>query len=215
MIDTTTFKVPDKLYRNQVIQKTQFVLHFTAGWDAAGCYAAFLRRGGCTAFIVDRNGRIYQTFDPRYWDTHIYRHSKGEDARLYPLEKSSIGIEIVNVGPFTLGKKEDDKNILYTYTNKAYCHLSETERYVQAEYRGKFYWQSFTSEQYASVRMLLDDLGRQFNIDPYAPAPFPRLNLWNLSDLMTFRGVTTHGNYRSDKFDIGPAWDWSKIGMKA
>ncbi len=217
MIDTLKFTAAPGTFRDQIFEKKQIVLHFTAGWNAAGCAASFRKSGAGTAFIVDRDGKIYQWFDPRYWDSHLYRHEKGEDERLYKIEKQTIGIEVVNVAYFTLGKKAEDKNVLYTYTNKKYCTLDETDKYVQAEYRGRHYWQTFTEAQYASLRFLLGYLREQFMIDFQAPAPkgFPRLNRWDLDTLMSYRGLTTHANYRADKYDIGPAFDWTKIGVHA
>lgn len=217
MIDTLKFTAAPGTFRDKIFEKKQICLHFTAGSTAAGCAASFRKSGAGTAYIIDRDGKIYQWFDPRYWDSHIYRHKDGEDKRLYELEKATIGIEVVNIAYLVLGKGEKDKDVLYTYTKKPFCKLSDTDKYVQTTYRGQHYWQTFTEGQYAALRYLLPLLRDQFMIDFQAPAPkgYPRLNAWDLDTLMGYRGLTTHANYRSDKYDIGPAFDWTRIGVYA
>jgi N-acetyl-anhydromuramyl-L-alanine amidase AmpD len=212
MIDTLTLVAPETLYRKEVIQKTKICLHFTAGYTAKGAFSSFLRTGASTPFIVERNGTIYQLYDPSYWDCHIFRHQAGEDRRLYQLEKTTIGIEVVNIGPLHLGKTEGDKDQLYSYTDKKYCTLNQDDKYVQSEFRGKFFWQTFTEAQYNSLRWLVNNLCERFSINPFAPIPHSnRIDFWSIEDLVNYNGVTTHSNFRRDKYDIGPAFDFSQV----
>lgn len=213
----TTLQLPKGAYREVVFPKRHVVLHFTAGYNAGGALATWKRtpsRDG-TAFIIDRDGSVYQVFDPRFWAVHIYRHQAGEDAALYELEKQSIGIEIVNLGPLTAGTGSKNKNVLYTYTGKKYCTLEETDRYIARDWKGKAYWQSYTMAQYDSLRVLLAELERDFQIPAKAHPLGERLAVWDTKALLGYRGVTTHCNYRRDKFDVGPAFDWQKAGLVA
>lgn len=215
MIDTETLVLPESEYHKQETVKRQIVLHFTAGYTAKGAYNTFASKKGKvgTAFIVDRGGETYQLFDPNYWATHLYRHQRGEDSRLYQIERQTIGIEITNIGPLDLGKTEEDKRVLYSWTKKPYCTLDDIEMYTQQEYRGKHYWMNFTPEQYKALQELVFQLSEVFNIpvthDPLGGA----LDYWPLEKMHVYYGLTTHANYRRDKYDIGPAFDWKRLGI--
>lgn len=211
----TSFQLPKGQYREEVHPKRHIVLHYTAGFSVNGALATWKKtpfRDG-TAFIIGRDGVIYQVFDPRYWAVHIYRHFKGEDKRLYDFERQSIGIEIVNVAWL-----DEKGGVLHTYTKKPFCKIDETDRYVatpdgKGKWAAKKYWQSYTNEQYAAVEMLIRELSRDFQIPLNVPPPAGRIDPWTLEQLAGYTGVTTHCNYRKDKFDVGPAWDWERIGF--
>jgi N-acetyl-anhydromuramyl-L-alanine amidase AmpD len=215
IIDARTHTLPEGQYRREVHPKRHIVLHFTAGFSAGGALSTWKNtswRDG-TAFVLERDGTIYQAFDPRYWAVHIYRHKSGEPKEFYDFERQSIGIEIVNVGPLHVGKSEGTKDALFTYTNKRHCDLAETDRYVRSSWKGRHYWQSFTYPQYESLRVLLRELERDFQI-PVAAQPLGgRLDVWDTAALAGYRGVTTHCNYRKDKYDVGPAFEWEKAGL--
>ncbi|MBE0645670.1 MAG: N-acetylmuramoyl-L-alanine amidase [Bacteroidetes bacterium] len=211
----TNLQLPKGAYREAVFEKRHIVLHYTAGYNAAGALATWKKtpsRDG-TAFIVDRDGQVYQVFDPRFWAVHIYRHQADENPAFYTLEKQSIGIEIVNLGPLTLGTGDKNKSVLYTYTGKKYCTLADTALYVQDTWKGKHYWQAYTNAQYEAVRTLCKELERDFQIPMNAAPLGDRLNVWDVKALTGYRGVTTHCNYRKDKFDVGPAFQWAKAGL--
>jgi N-acetyl-anhydromuramyl-L-alanine amidase AmpD len=212
-IDTITYRAEKDGYHSDLHLKKKICLHFTAGFNARGAFSAFQQHKNGTAFIVDRDGKAYQYFDPKYWACHLYRHEHGEDKMLYDLEKDSIGIEIVNVAWLAPSKKVKD-NKLYTYTGKVFCDLDETDKYVKADYRGHFYWQSFTEQQYMAVREIVYAISQQANINIFNTPPGGRLSLWKLNDMWGYEGITTHANYRPDKFDIGPAWDWTKLNLR-
>lgn len=215
MIDTETLALPKGEYYNETTTKRQICLHFTAGHTAKGAYNTFLTGKGRvgTAFAVDRDGSVYQLFDPNCWALHLYRHKKGEDPKLYSIERMTIGIEIVNIGPLVLGKGEEDKNILYAWTKKPYCTLDDVEMYHQQTYRNMHYWAAFTPAQYVAVRDLVFDLSSSFNIPIMGDTPGPALEYWSLDKMYAFYGLTNHGNYRRDKYDIGPGFDWKRIGV--
>lgn len=211
----TTLQLPKGAYRDSVFEKRHIVLHHTAGYNAAGALATWKRsqsRDG-TAFIVDRDGSIYQTFDPRYWAVHIYRHDSGENPDFYTLEKVSIGIEIVNLGPLSRGTGSKNKDGLYTYTGKKYCTLSDTQLYVAEEWKGHKYWHAYTNAQYDAVRLLLRELERDFQIPMLAAPLGDRLAVWDTKALLGYRGITSHCNYRKDKTDLSPAWEWKRAGL--
>lgn len=216
--DDKTFKLPDTQYYKEKHQKKKIVLHFTAGHNAQGAYNHFLstktREG--TSYVIGPDGQIYELFDPSYWALHLFQHKpKDPYAEMkYKLEKQTIGIEIVNPGPLSLGLKEHDKNTLYTYYKKEWCDLLEPQKFVQQEYRGHYFWATFTGSQYSSLVFLIPHLCDLYGIDMYTSGlTADRNEYWGLSSLLHYRGITTHANYRRDKLDIGPAFNWSKIGI--
>jgi len=213
MINTVKHRAAEEAYRKQAQLKTQIVLHYTAGYNANGCAASFRKSGAGTAYILDVDGTIYEWFSPEFWDSHLFRHKAGESPLLYALEKCTIGIEIANLGPLHLGKGVSDKNVLYTYTNKKYCTLDDKEKYVQSEYKKQYFWASYTEGQYAALRTLLPMLSERFGINLLADPLGPRLDFWPLEKMIHYNGVTTHVNYRRDKYDVGPAFDWSRVGL--
>lgn len=216
--DGQTHALDESEYYKQSFPKKQIVLHFTAGYSVPGAVSSFKRNKSrtATAFAIERNGTVFQLFDPRYWALHLYRHKAGdpEGKEKYDLERGTIGIEIVNIGPLDLGKTDKDKNTLYTYTKKPYCSLDETSRYHQGTYRGKHFWQTYTHEQYESLSELLSMLYENFGIEPKSDPLAGALDYWPIEKMLEYNGVTTHGNYRRDKYDVGPAFEWARIGLQ-
>jgi N-acetyl-anhydromuramyl-L-alanine amidase AmpD len=202
-IDKTTYQLPATQYYQEEHHKNLIVLHFTSGSTASGAYQDWVTtpvRVG-TSFLVDRSGVVYETFDPRYWAYHLGIASKAGSSH----DQRSIGIEIVNFGPLKLVG-----NTLYSWPNNyrnRFCDLSETNRYVRKAYRGFEYYAAFTEEQKQVVPELVKHISTTFNI----PRTLPPADKREVSDLgfsTKWNGIATHQMFRSDKFDIGPAWDW-------
>lgn len=212
VINTSKFRAPAEKWKKQRHEKKHICLHYTAGYTATRAYTAMDQKGGFTAFIVDTNGEIYQLFDPAGWDTHIYRHKPGENPAFYQHEKESIGIEIVNLGWVYPSKNKP--NQLLTYTDKPYCTLDEREKYVvTTPYKKHSYWTVFSQRQYDSVEWLVGVLSKEFMIPLHTAMPGDRIEKWDTDVLTGWRGITTHVNYRSDKYDIGAGFNWETIGL--
>ncbi len=220
-IDSATFQLPPREYFHEVHPKQMIVLHFTAGSSASSAFSTFKnnRSRVGTPFILDRDGRIYEIFPPRYWAIHLFRHRRGEFPIFYRLEKRTIPIEIVNVGPLKPDTRDRDRLNWWppshaitgreTYGTR-WATKDAKEKYEKKSFRGIDYFASFTDAQYTSLGKLIDYLCLHFNI-PKEPPP-DKLET-NLEDMINFRGIASHLNFRSDKYDIGPAFDWSKIGL--
>lgn len=190
----------DNWYFKEKTDKTKIVLHFTMG-NLPGDIGELTHHYVSVAYVVARDGQVYELFDPDYWSYHLGPSATGGNG----IEsKASIGIEVSNYGPLYL-----ENGTLFTAYKSAYCSLQDTQAYVaipRPGYRGYFYFASFTSEQYEALRVLMSGLIRRYSIqkkwaaDPgvfFKSAPGP--------------GIWTHQNYRRDKVDIGPAFDWSEI----
>lgn len=198
-IDRTALRLPPDQYVPQTTDKRGIVLHFTAGTTASGAFASWAASPErvATAYILDRDGQIYETFPPEQWAWHL-------GCALH--EPSTIGIEIVNVGP--LKRRGDD---LYwwpeNYTRYVYCTMADTTRYVRADYRGFSYYAAFLPKQMDALPALLYELEGRFLI-PHTLVGHDRFDLPAMKD---FRGIAAHQNYRADKMDVGPAFQWDLI----
>lgn len=205
-IDRVSMRLGPGQYMQQETAKRQIVLHFTAGSTARGAFDSWVRdsRTVATAFIVDLNGTIYETFDPRYWAFAL--GVKGGLAR--PSEQAAIQIEIVGWGPL-----KRVGGALYSWPKNwgnRYCGVEETSKYVRKPFRGIDYFSDYPSVQFEAVAALCRYLCQRFEIPADIP-PADFRGVCNVSRANLFRGVVAHENYRQDKWDVGPAWDWARF----
>ncbi len=201
----------NKFFVPTIIPKTKIVLHHTAG----NLYGDMLTLTKDTlvsvAYIIGRNGTILQLFDPRFWSYHLGKGALGGNIQQ---SQMSIGIEISNYGWLI-----ERDGILYTYLkdknglyNSSYCKVTDTHLYMKTEtpYRGQSYFATYTEEQYGALKRLLVYLTTVFKI-PYEFLPVNE-RLEFTKNVISFKGIVTHVNYRSNgKWDVSPAFDWSKI----
>ena len=182
--------------------KDLIVLHFTAGHSGenAAQWFASQRNRVSTPFVVEHTGTIFQLYDPKYWSFHL--GIKGTHAH----DRRSIGIEIANIGPLKL-----KKNVLHSWPrdySQIYCDLNQTDRYVKASYRGFDYYAVYTAAQMQAVAKLTQWLCEEFKIPYVIPTDTMRTK-FDLTYFSTYQGIASHQNFRSDKFDVGPAFDWN------
>lgn len=201
MIDRTTLKISDKCYFQEEHDKDLIVLHFTAGGRAASSAQWWSKSANrvSTPYLVDTDGVIYETYDPKYWSYHL--GIKGADGN-HLNDKRSIPIEICNYGPLKL-----DGSILNSWPNdfkSKYCHISQTDTYIKADYRGFQYYAAFTELQKVAIGHLVDYLCGKFNIKKVV-ADEKKRNECDVPFYSQWKGIATHANFRPDKFDI--SWD--------
>ena len=195
-------------YYERDYDKTMITLHFTVGFlrgDLASLTEQDVHMS--TAYVVGRNGVVYQLFDPKYWSYHLGRGAIGGNGIN---SKRSIAIELSNIGP--LVRENGDLHSVY---GTKYCSIEEEEFYVKLEssFRKYTYFATFTEEQYKSLRELLAYLCSRFNIPHEILPENRRYRLFpSKEEAQTFEGICSHVNYRGyGKVDIGPAFDWEKI----
>jgi N-acetyl-anhydromuramyl-L-alanine amidase AmpD len=194
-------------YNAEAVAKERVVLHFTTGYIRGDARALTIPKSDpatrvSVAFIIARDGNIYNLFDSRYWAYHLGPTAVGGNT---PMSRSSVGVEISNIGPLT----QQGQSLFTTTAQDAYCTLNESIYYRRASYRGFNYYASFTDAQYASLISLLRYLTGRFNIPRRFLPLASRYETRN--DIAQFRGVVSHVNFRTDKFDIGPAFDWDRV----
>jgi N-acetyl-anhydromuramyl-L-alanine amidase AmpD len=215
-VDRTTLALPPKEFILEATHKDLVVLHFTAGRSARSAFDTWRNdpQRIATAYLVDVDGTIYEVFHPSFWAAHL--GVKGTKNRH---DRRSIGIEIANVGP--LQRSGDDPSVLNWWLPKAkgapefttkFCTLAETDKYVAAEYRTKKHFASFPDVQVDAVAALVRGLCRQFSIATALPALSRRFE-FDTNAFATYKGVCTHANFRQDKWDIGPAFPWDRLGL--
>lgn len=185
-----TKKIPLKhdQYYQGVYPKKYIFLHHSAGSTAASAIAHWAATPDhiATPYIVDRDGTIYECFPPEMWAYHL--GVKGNSA----IEKASIGIELVAWGQLTLKEGK-----YYTYTKKQLPDLEV----VAVDFRGHKFYQKYTPEQIAALKVLLPYLLDRFEI----PLQTNRKSFWEYVDPLKLpSGVYSHTTVRKDKVDIFP-----------
>jgi len=198
----------DNEYVKTETKKDSIVFHHTAGghnpiwtvnsWgnDTRGRIATAFTIGGRSITKPDASldGLVVMAFEPKYWAWHL--GVKGTNGRL---DKKSIGIEICNYGPITLGK--DGK--FYNYVKKP---MPENDVYdLGFVWRGYRYFHKYTNAQIDSLRHLLQWLSQDFQIDIKSKQPWS-IDSFNVSEtaLKGGSGLWTHVNYRKNKTDCHP-----------
>lgn len=197
-------------YYNEVTTKRRIMLHFTMGY-LGGDISTLTRAGNkvSVSFIVARNGKIYRLLPTDKWSYHVGPGTVGGNPTI---SKSSIGIEISNIGPL-----EVSGNGLWNAYGSRYCDVSETQYFqtLATAYRGYRSFATFTPEQYTATSLLIDQLCTDHSIPrTFLPASSRYKVFGSPSDAQSFRGICSHVNYRpTGKVDIGPAFDWAAIGV--
>ena len=185
--------------------KNKVVLHFTMGniWSDV---AALTHHYVSVAYLVARSGVVYELFDPDLWSYHLGPTAVGGNSEQ---SKSSIAIEISNYGPLVLAPNGTTLNTAY---GSSYCALAQTDAYlaVPGGFRGYHYFATFTDEQYAALQYLVPFLTKRYGVPAVIPTPDQQ---GALALKAPPPGIWSHQNYRKDKVDVGPALDWTRIGI--
>jgi len=214
-IDRSKFVLPPKEFHGEAFRKDLIVLHFTAGTTAKSAFDTWRNDPVrvATAYLVDVDGTIYEVFPPEFWAAHL-----GVKGTQNAHDKRSIGIEIANVGP--LQRSAEDSSVLNWWPRKSkdapefttrFCRLDEAARFIAKPYRGKTHFASFPTVQVDSVAALVRGLCERFSIRPALPSPTLRFECD--PTFASYKGVCSHANFRLDKWDIGPAFPWERLGL--
>lgn len=184
--------IDDNQYYKTAQAKNQIVIHHTAG----GPVAANVIHGWNfnperigTAYVIDSFGIVYKAFEPQYWAHHLGTKS----AKNVALNKASIGIEVCSWGQLIL---KDEK--YYNYINKV---VPENEVIQISKFRGFEYYHKYNDLQLASLKTLILQLSKMFNIDLKY-----NFDMWDISKdaLAGKNGIYTHVSFRKDKTDMSP-----------
>ena len=202
----------------------QFVLHFDVCGTSRTCFRVLQdERDLSVHFMLDLDGTIYQTLDlkERAW------HATTSNDR-------SIGIEIANMGAYSVGGKNPfdrwyrteangttvitiperlgDGGILTPNFQGRPARPQPVRGNIQGEDLDQF---DYTPEQYAALTRLTAALCKIF---PKLQCRYPtdadgKLVPKKLSDddLNSYQGVLGHYHVQKNKTDPGPAMDWDRV----
>lgn len=202
-----TKRLNNAQFYDGVFPKKQIFWHHTAGTTADGAISWWNQtpeRVG-TAYVIDRDGTIYEVFNPKIWGYHlgVYTKKGGNPNELD--EKQSIGIEIVSAGhlysdglgnmvQYPLYPNKKAKNII---KNDDVWDMGENK------WHGFQYFQKYTDKQIDSLLWLTKKLVEDFKIVPQN----------DLSKMFEFNeevvkqmtpGIWSHSTVREDKEDVVP-----------
>ena len=213
----------NEFYKKETSKDTIW-LHHTAGgsrpdWTIGGWERDFLKdkkgnpildkngnkkplRVG-TSYVIGRSssskkdtlwdGKVIKAFDDRYWAYHLGISTSNSEE----LNSKSIGIEICNYGPLTLGK--DGR--YYNYVNRPINDDDVVE--LSKSFRGYTHWERYTDSQIESTRKLILYLQNRWNIEIekgiYTEEWFEYDSKW-----FELGGLRSHTQVRKGKFDIFP-----------
>jgi N-acetyl-anhydromuramyl-L-alanine amidase AmpD len=205
-IDRETLRLPDEQYYKEESRKRQIYIHHTVGGSARSTFNWWLndtsKSGGtlkvATAYLIERDGTIYEVFDPKYWAHHLGLKIAANER----LNRESIGIELCSEG--ALVKKSDGK--LYCFDGaKFYRDVAVDLGYI---WRGYQYFDAYEKKQIDSCIALVVALCEQFNIPKRIPdGDLGRFDL----RLLDFDGVLGHCHVRADKTDPHPLFPWGML----
>ena len=211
---------------------TQIVIHYDGCGRSRACFETLHRERGLSChFLIDRDGRIYQTLDAieRAWHA-----TRANDA--------SVGVELAHVGAV---EEEDEKASEFRDDDDAGRFGKKIAR---GTVNGRRLAQSpFEDAQYEALARLTAALAREFpalaetfgprepedtsaeaklaaeiervkNGESLAEAEDKRRNERRRvrgekladAELRAFRGALGHWHVQANKFDPGPAFDWDR-----
>lgn len=189
-----------------IFPKKQIFWHHTAGTTADGAISWWNQtpdRVG-TAYVIDRDGTIYEVFDPRLWAYHL-GVTRAAGGNLNDLdEKESIGIELVAAGhlyPDGLGNM-----VQYPlYPNKVAKNIIKNDEIwtMDKPWKGFSHFQSYTDEMIESLFWLTKKLADDFKI----PIQDDLTKIFEYNETVVKErtpGVWTHSAVRKDKEDVVP-----------
>lgn len=204
-----SLRLKPEQYLPQQHKKDLIVLHFTAGTSCESAYRTWAGNPDriATAFGVDPDGAIAEFFPAECWAYHLgvkgtHRH-----------DQRSIAIEIANVGPLKVAP--GDPTRLNWWPNNwgaRYCAFEESEQYCRAAFRGIDFFAAMPEIQQKAVGHLVNELCERFSI-PRIASLAARNGDFDPQGFDSYTGVATHTNFRRDKWDVGPAFNWEYLGF--
>jgi len=199
MLNFKNFPSPLNDYFQEKFTKDLLILHFTAGYTSMSARAS-LRNPDYVAvpFIVDVDGTVNLCFPKEYWAYHL--GVKGASNPGHALDKRTIALEIVNIGPVWL---RDGK--WYDYVGREW----PAENVVAVPDRDAGGAVKFPRVQVDAVCELVNDILTKV---PTIPRQIPKdVFSCQLPALQAFKGVGTHQMFRQDKYDLGPAFPYADL----
>lgn len=207
-----TLRLPVEEYVCSKTAKTGICIHHTVGGSAKSTFNWWVQNKArvATSYIIERNGDVYEVFDPDYWAYQfgLAAPDWNNDERI-AMEKRFIGIELASEG----GLIESDGN-LYCFDKvspKTYKSRGEALDFG-SNYRGYRYYDKYELPQVDSLILLLHDLIGRYHIEKIVPAD--KLAFYG-KKLKNFNGIIGHAMVRKDKSDPAPDMGlWKRVVLE-
>lgn len=191
-----TYRLSEEQYFFDSLVKRAIVLHHTVSstvesvfnWWQNDAYPDGAPRHIGTAYVVDKNGQVYEFFDPDKWAHHLgVRHPGNRRAN-----QATIGIELVNEG----GVIERNNGHWFWFSGHA-PYVGPVHQ-LPVPWRGYKAFAAYPQAQIDSVIELVHELCVGFKI----PRAFPPDPFGFDVDLINHCGIFAHCNVRQDKSDV-------------
>lgn len=218
LVINRTKRLNNDQFYPQAIKKTQIFWHHTAGMNAAGAIAWWNQTPDHvgTAYVIDRDGTIYEVFDPKSWAYHLGIPAKNGGDGMD--DKDSIGIEIVSAG--WVNAEVDGTFTFYPlFPNKAGAQKVKAEEvwdFGEDEtkwWRGHRYYHAYSEKQIDSLLNLTKKLAADFGI--LIQDDLSEFYEYN-KDVITKHtpGLWSHSTVLMEKSDIIPHNDFMSKVLK-
>jgi N-acetyl-anhydromuramyl-L-alanine amidase AmpD len=192
VIDKKTYKLSDNNYHKQEYTKKQIVIGHTSRKEMYHYGSWINRHNGkykrTAAYTIDKNGKIYEHYDPKYYSEYVTLHDMGP---------FTIPITLSNIG----WVQKDSVNDRY-YDWLGHNYILEDSDIVTKRWRNKEHWVKYSEEQINSLKNLTDKLCDEFEIKNNCIGH----TVFN-EDVDIYEGITFKSNYYQEATDISPAFD--------
>jgi N-acetyl-anhydromuramyl-L-alanine amidase AmpD len=216
-----------EIYYAGPTEKSIIVLHHTAGGqDAKATIAGWNTRTDrvSTHFVLEKSGNYDQLYDYKAWGNHIGITAdpfKRVGAIFQNFNKTTIGIEIINIGPLVLREGKLINTYDETAIKKGKKTVAQARKYTlgvdasksvdangkEAPYKGYSYWEKYPQAQLLGLEKILRDIIAKnpkckitYNFNDY----FPPQGTESANAIRGVTGTYTHNSFKQGKVDVGP-----------
>jgi hypothetical protein len=193
-----SMRLPPSQYFPSSEAKSGIALHHTVGGSAKSTFEFW--KGNAdqvgTAYIIDRDGTIYEVFEPDAWAWQF--GLRWAPAEKIAFEKRFIGIEIASEGALT-----ESGGQLYCFGTISPRSLKPRDEVFDCghDYRGFRYFDRYEPAQMSALCGLVSSLCDTFHIPKQVPSnPLE----FRGEGLKQFQGIIGHTMVRTDKTDPLP-----------
>lgn len=202
----TDWQLPEKEYFETATEKSGICIHHTVGGTARSTFNWWNQDSHMvgTAFIIDREGSVYNVFDAECWAWQFGLPWDYEDKIVF--EKRFIGIELASEGGLL---EENGKYYCFDRISPKTEKPKEEVFDAGSDYRGYRYFDRYETEQIDALVELINYLCDEFDIPRRVQADTTK---YFGKQIMDFEGIIGHTMVRKDKSDPAPMPElWERL----